>query len=86
MPKNEDTVTNMAVRAQELESAFDEAVPEVTGQRAMSVDDMAHTFLGMTFQQRATLFTEVLASEGADGLEKLRGVFERATEIYGDGS
>lgn len=83
MVKQKDMVTEMAKAGLAIQEMFGEQINEVTQAPVMTSDDLADLYLQANFEQRYQMFTEILSSQGADGLQLLGDVFRKAQEIYG---
>jgi hypothetical protein len=77
----DDTVTQMAKRAVELESEASAALESKLGE-SISVEELSAKYLMMNADNRMVLFRELIASHGVQGIELARKVYNRAAELY----
>lgn len=78
----EETVTQLAKSALVVDDQLKDAVPDVTGQKDVSVEEFTEIYLNATFEERMRLFLEIFSTSGADGLEFLAEVQDRATQQF----
>lgn len=78
----DDTVTQLARSAQVVSDQFQDAIGDVTGEQEISVEEFTEVYLNATFEERMKLFLETFGTSGADGLEFLAEVQDRATRQF----
>ncbi len=78
----EETVTQLAKSALVVNDQLRDAVPDVTGEKGVSIEEFTEVYLNATFEERLKLFMETFGTSGADGLEFLAEVQDRATKQF----
>ena len=78
----EETVTQLAKSALVVNDQLRDAVPDVTGEKGVSIEEFTEIYLNATFEERLKLFLETFGTSGADGLEFLAEVQDRATRQF----
>ncbi len=78
----EETVTQLAKSALVVNDQLRDAVPDVTGEKGVSIEEFTEGYLNATFEERLKLFMETFGTSGADGLEFLAEVQDRATKQF----
>ena len=78
----EETVTQLAKSALVVNDQLRDAVPDVTGEKGVSIEEFTEVYLNATFEERLKLFLETFGTSGADGLEFLAEVQDRATRQF----
>lgn len=78
----EETVTQLAKSALVVNDQLRDAVPDVTGEKGVSIEEFTEVYLNATFEERLKLFLETFGTSGADGLEFLAEVQDRATKQF----
>jgi hypothetical protein len=78
----EETVTRLAKSALVINDQLRDAVPDVTGEKGVSIEEFTEVYLNATFEERLKLFLETFGTSGADGLEFLAEVQDRATRQF----
>mgnify|MGYP000424029897 FL=1 len=78
----EETVTQLAKSALVINDQLRDAVPDVTGEKGVSIEEFTEVYLNATFEERLKLFLETFGTSGADGLEFLAEVQDRATKQF----
>jgi len=78
----EETVTQLAKSALVINDQLRDAVPDVTGEKGVSIEEFTEVYLNATFEERLKLFLETFGTSGADGLEFLAEVQDRATRQF----
>ncbi len=78
----EETVTQLAKSALVINDQLRDAVPDVTGAKGVSIEEFTEVYLNATFEERLKLFLETFGTSGADGLEFLAEVQDRATKQF----
>ncbi|KKK74699.1 hypothetical protein LCGC14_2881160 [marine sediment metagenome] len=78
----EETVTQLAKSALVINDQLRDAVPDVTGEKGVSIEEFTEAYLNATFEERMRLFLETFGTSGADGLEFLAEVQDRATKQF----
>jgi hypothetical protein len=78
----EETVTQLAKSALVINDQLRDAVPDVTGEKGVSIEEFTEVYLNATFEERLKLFLEIFGTSGADGLEFLAEVQDRATKQF----
>ena len=78
----EETVTQLAKSALVINDQLRDAVPDVTGEKGVSIEEFTEVYLNATFEERMQLFLETFGTSGADGLEFLAEVQDRATKQF----
>jgi len=82
MSKKEDEVTKLAREGMALQEEFGSRIREVTNTPPMDADGLVDLYTRANFEQRHSMFLEILGSQGADGLELLGDVFGLANERF----
>jgi len=77
MVKKFDNVTEMAKQALSMRDTLNAA--EIVQQNTIDVDTMTEIYLHATFEQRHEMFMEIFSNHGADGLDMLKDIHEKAT-------
>lgn len=78
----EETVTQLAKAAIVIDNQLRDAVPDATGQKEVSIEEFTEVYINATFEERMKLFLEIFGTSGADGLEFLAEVQDRATQQF----
>ncbi len=78
----EEVVTQLAKSAIVIDNQLRDAVPDATGQKDVSIEEFTEVYLNATFEERMKLFLEIFGTSGADGLEFLAEVQDRATKQF----
>lgn len=74
----DDQITTLAKTGLEVQKEAQGALDDVLGSDAMNVDELVDLYLMANFEERMQMFTEILGSSGADGLELLSNVLDQA--------
>lgn len=81
--RKEDEVTKLAKEGIALQEEFGNRIREVSGAPGLDADGLFDLYNRASFEQRHSMFIEILGTMGADGLELLGEVFTLANETYG---
>lgn len=75
-----DRITDLAHHAMDMQDTLNAS--DVVQRNAISEDDLLELYVGANYEQRYKMFTEVLGSQGVDGMKALRNIYNKAHQRF----